>query len=177
MLGSEEDMTSFKSWKFGQVKVTRVHCVATQSVDRLRPLPDQHLTVLYHNRRSLLVDRLHRHGPHVRPRGRLTDRFRVVAIVLAALDEGLHVLRRDQLDPVTHGAKCLTPMMAPRIGFQSNLRRWQPGEKGLNLSTSQLPPQNDTIMHIHAVYRENMLRRVNRYAFKFHRNGPFMVVN
>jgi hypothetical protein len=45
---------------------------------------------------GLLLLRLDRDEPHRRPRHRLTDRRRIVRIVLAAFEIGLHVARRYQ---------------------------------------------------------------------------------
>jgi hypothetical protein len=120
---------------------------AAQGVDSLCPLPNQHLPVLDDNRRCLLTTCLHRHGPHGRPRCRLADRFRVIAIVLAALDEGLHVLRGNQLYPVAHSSQNPAPVMGTRTGFQRDLRWGLPGKKGFNLPT----PENDAVLLVNAV--------------------------
>ena len=53
-----------------------------------------------HHQHRLLIDVLDRNEPHQRSRHRLADRCSIRRIVLVALDVGLHVGRRHQLDLV-----------------------------------------------------------------------------
>jgi hypothetical protein len=62
---------------------------------------------------SVLIDALDRDRPHAWPGRCLRDRLRIITVIHAALDEGFHVLRRDQLHPAAHGAKHPAPMMSP----------------------------------------------------------------
>ncbi len=85
------------------------------------------------------------------PTGLLADRFRVIAIVLAALDEGLHILRRDQLHPMAHGVQHPAPVMSTRAGFQSNFGRWHLGQESFNLAPPEFSPKGDAVLVIDAM--------------------------
>ena len=68
------------------------------------PNPMQHHDVL-------LLCRLHANEAHGRPGHRLADRFRICRVVLAALDVGLHVLRRHQLNLMALRDQLAGPVM------------------------------------------------------------------
>ena len=125
--------------------------MSTQAVDGLRPLPNQHLPVLHDDRRRLRVHRLHRHCAHARAGCSLADRLRVIAIILAALDERLHILRRDQLYPMAQGAQHPAPVMGAGTSFQSNLDRGQFGKEGFNLPAPELASKGDAVLVIDAM--------------------------
>jgi hypothetical protein len=67
--------------------------------------------------------------------------------------------------------------MSPCTGFQSNLGGRHLGKEGFNLRPSKLAAKNNAVVFIYAVQRQNMLRRIDRYTFKFHWDGPFMMVS
>jgi len=75
--------------------------MAADRVDQHRALLDKQIAHSEHPRvkpedqRRLLLGALDRHKPHRRPAHRFADRLGVDRIVLAALDIGLDVLRRD----------------------------------------------------------------------------------
>ena len=48
--------------------------------------------------------------PHRRPRDRLADRRRIIRIVLAAFEIGLHIARRHQLHGVAEPLQLAAPM-------------------------------------------------------------------
>ncbi len=60
--------------------------IATDGIGQLRAIADQPVTYADQHQGRLLLSRLHRHEAHRRPAHRLTKRFRVRRIVLAALD-------------------------------------------------------------------------------------------
>jgi hypothetical protein len=66
------------------------------------------------HQRCLLFFCLHRNEPHVWPRSRLANGARVVGVGLAALDERLHVIRRDQSHAMGVGSKRI-PMSTIRV--------------------------------------------------------------
>lgn len=72
--------------------------VTAQGVHELRALTDQQVPGPEDHAACLLLAALHRHEAHGRPLSRLADRLGVGRVVLLALDEGLHVGRRDQPD-------------------------------------------------------------------------------
>ena len=61
-----------------------------------RSLAYQKLPTAMQHQASLLFLHLDRHKPHRWPRHRLADRCRIVGVVLAALEIGLHIARRHQ---------------------------------------------------------------------------------
>ena len=140
-----------------------------ERIDRLRPLADQHLPMPQDDRRRLLIHRLHRHRAHRRTRGRLADRFGIVAVVLAPFDERLHVLGWDQRHPMAHAGEHPAPVVRAGAGFEGHLRRRQLAEKPFDLRPPQLAAQRRSIPLIDAMERENMLGRVDRNALDFHR--------
>jgi len=70
--------------------------MAAQGIDQLRALPDQQLARRQQRRPRLVFGRLHRHAADAWLPRRDADRSRVIAVILAALDKRLDVLRRDQ---------------------------------------------------------------------------------
>lgn len=88
------------------------------------------------------IDSLLRDRPHVSPGCRLANRLCVIAVIPTALDEGLHLLRRDQLYPIIHGAKHPAPMMSACTCCQRNLGGLHFGKEGFNLRPSGLAAEN-----------------------------------
>jgi hypothetical protein len=66
---------------------------------------------------------------HGRPDHGLADRLGVGGVVLVRLDEGLHVLGRDQPDLVAEGLQLPRPVVRARAGLDANQARRQPGEE------------------------------------------------
>ena len=84
-VGEVLDAPLLEDTEFGELAAQRV-------CDR-GALIDQQLPRRVLHQRRLLFFRLDRNEPHVWPRRRLADGARVVGVGLAALDEGLHVIR------------------------------------------------------------------------------------
>jgi len=66
----------------------------------------------------LLLHRLPRHKTHVGLPGGCADRFGIVAIVLLAEHEGLHVLQADDLDRMTKALELALPVERSRAGLE-----------------------------------------------------------
>jgi hypothetical protein len=66
---------------------------------------------------------------HARPDHGLADRLGVGGVGLVRLDEGLHVLGRDQPDLVAEGLQLPRPVVRARAGLDANQARRQPGEE------------------------------------------------
>jgi hypothetical protein len=79
--------------------------VCADRVDNRCVLPDEQMPCAMKHHAALLLGRLGRHEPHVRPGDRLANRFRVSSIVLLPLDLGLHIGRRHQANGVAEGLK------------------------------------------------------------------------
>ena len=103
--------------------------VAAHRVDQLGALPDQESPGPMQHGRGLLLDRLDRDEAHGRPDHGLADRLGVGGVVLVRLDEGLHVLGRDQPDLVAEGLQLPRPVVRARAGLDADQARRQPGEE------------------------------------------------
>ena len=74
----------------------------------------------------LVFGALHRHRPHILVAGSLTDRARVLAVVLLApVDQPRNLRRWDQPDLVTHRRELPPPVVGRRAGLHRKLRRVQ----------------------------------------------------
>ncbi|GLS20985.1 hypothetical protein GCM10007874_40020 [Labrys miyagiensis] len=82
---------------------------------------------------------LDRNKPHVRPGCRLADRAHIVGIGLAAFDEGLNVIRRDQSHPMAQPFDLAAPMMRRRTRLESDFARRQRAEETQDLVARELP--------------------------------------
>jgi hypothetical protein len=134
--------------------------MAAQRVDVHGLLLDQELADPMQLADALLLDRLHRHEAHGRPRHRLADRLRVGGVVLVALDVGLHVLGRDQTDPVAQLDELASPMVGAAAGLHADQARRQAGEELQHLAARQLLAQHRPALRVGAVHLEPGLCQV-----------------
>ena len=111
--------------EFGQMSADRVA--------QHRALTHQQLPGSVQHQSRLLLLRLDRHKPHRRPRHRLADRRRIVGVILAALEIGLHIARRHQPHRVPERLQLAAPMMRCRTGFDANQTWRQAGKELQNL--------------------------------------------
>jgi hypothetical protein len=90
---------------------------------------------LRHHRLCRPFGRFDRHRVDVRPAGGFRDGFGVVAVVLAAFDEGLHISRRDRPQPVAQRLQRAGPMepTRARVGFR---RKPGPSDSGMPCSVN-----------------------------------------
>jgi hypothetical protein len=70
-----------------------------------------------HHRGALNLLALHGHEAHRGPQGGLADGFCVGGIILLALDEGLHIGRRDQPHVMAQTGQFATPKVGPAASF------------------------------------------------------------
>ena len=138
--------------------------VSAQRVDELRALAHQQLAHRQQHRLRLLVRRLDRDLAHLRPRRGFADRLGIVAIVLAALDEGFDVLRRDQPHRVAEPGQHTSPMMRATAGLQHHLHRWTAREEWHHVVAAQISSQHRPPVGIRAMQGEDGLGRVDRNA-------------
>ena len=90
-------------------------------VDRLRALAHQEITGTKQHRTRLRFLHLDRHEPHCRTLRRLDDRFRIVRVILLALQERFDIDRRNQLAHMTKSDDLPTPVMRTAAGLHHNL--------------------------------------------------------
>ena len=101
---------------------------AMMPADRVRQhraLTHQKLPAPVQHQGGLLLFDLDRHKPHRWPRHRLADRRRIVRVVLAALEIGLHIARRHQPHRVAKRLQLAAPMMRRGTRFNANQARRQ----------------------------------------------------
>src|SRR5262249_42319265 len=109
---------------------------------------------------SLLLLRLDRNKPHRWSRHCLADRRRIVRVVLATLEIGLHIARWHQLHRV---AKCLqlaTPVMGRRTGLDADQARLQAGKELQQLRPTDTLANNHHHSRVDAVRLEYTLRNI-----------------
>ena len=115
-----------------------------QGVDGLRSLADEQIAGAEHHGGRLLRLALHGHEAHGRPLGGLADRLGIRHVVLLALDERLHVGRRDQPHLVAELADRAAPVMRARAGLHGDdgsaadrRRRSAPARAGASCGTER----------------------------------------
>src|SRR5208282_4231774 len=116
---------------------------------------------------------LHRHEPHRRPTHRLTKRFGVRRIVLAALDIRFDQLRCYQLHLMPERAQQSRPMMGPAAGLDRYHRRCKFLEERHHVLATQLLAHNGLLGGVDPVKLEKVLRRIHaNSANMFHERPP-----
>src|SRR5262249_49874659 len=102
-----------------------VRSEAAGLIGHCRALADQASADAMESQQVHLLRRLDAHEAHRRPLHGFGDRFGVAIVVLVALEERLHVLRRDQSHVMTEGFELPWPgpPAATAIGGHSNRHR------------------------------------------------------
>src|SRR5262249_5248207 len=149
--------------------------IAANGVAPLRaPAPHLLAHPCQHQRRLLRLC-LHRHETHRRPAHRLADRLGVDLVVLAPLDVGLHILRRQQHHLMTQGPQLPGPVVGPTAGLYPHLRWRETGKEVEHLAPTQLPAQHHLLALIHSMQLKNTLGRVHTNANNlFHGRLPWL---
>src|SRR5262245_60331530 len=109
---------------------------------------------------SLLLLRLDRNKPHRWPRHCLADRRRIVRVVLATLEIGLHIARWHQLHRVAKGLQLATPVMGRRTGLDADQARLQAGKELQQLRPTDTLANNHRPSRVDAVSLEYRLRNI-----------------
>src|SRR5262252_4647463 len=125
-----------------------------------RALTHQQLSGPVQHQGGLLLLRLDRNKPHRWSRHCLADRRRIVRVVLATLEIGLHIARRHQLHRV---AKCLqlaTPVMGRGTGLDADQARLQAGKELQQLRPTDTLANNHRPSLVDAVSLEYRLRNI-----------------
>ncbi len=133
------------------------------SADRVRQhraLTHQKLPAAMQHQARLLLFGLRRHKSHRWPRHRLTDRGRIVRVILAALEIGLHIARRHQPHRVTECLQLAAPMMCRRAGFDPDQARQQTAKELQHLRAADTLAHHDRASVINSVHLENGLRNI-----------------
>ena len=109
--------------------------MAADRVDELSTLADQHIASPEDHRGGLLGFALHANEAHGRTLRGLANRLGIGRVVLLALNEGLHVGRRDQLDRVAELADLAAPMIRAGAGLHRHEAGWLGRKEGEYLIT------------------------------------------
>ena len=138
--------------ELGQMRADRIdHCGL---------LPDKEMASAMEHQAALLLWRLGRDEPHVRPGDRLTDRLGVSGIILLSLDVRLHISRRHQANGMAERLELARPVMRRRTGLDTNQARRQLLEERQNITALQLAAEDDIALRIDTVNLKNRLRDI-----------------
>jgi len=94
--------------------------MATQCVDRLSALADEHLSCPKQHGTRLLGLGLQRNKPYCWPRGYLNDGFSVGNIILLSFYKRLHIIWRNQSHRVPQLLDLASPAMSCSTGLHGN---------------------------------------------------------
>jgi hypothetical protein len=139
---------------------SELRTVAAQCIDHHGALTDQKFTGPVQHQNRLLLGAFRRRKPHRRTRHRLADRFRIRRVVLVRLDEGTHILWRDQPDLMAQRLYLTRPVVRRGAGFHADKTGWQSGEKRQHLPAPQLPAQRRAPFSISTVNLEHRLCQI-----------------
>src|SRR5271167_4617171 len=134
--------------------------MSTDGIDHRSLLADKQVTGTVQRQATLLLCRLGRDEPHVRPGDRFTDRLGVSGIVLMPFYIGLYVGRRHQANGVAERLEFARPMMRRGAGFDADQARRHLLEEGQYIATLELTTQDDIALRVDAVDLKNRLRDV-----------------
>src|SRR5271156_2227505 len=94
--------------------------MSADGIDHGSLLADEQVTSPMQRQATLLLRRLGRDEPHVRPGDRLADRLGVSAIVLMPLDVGLHIGRWHKAHSMAERLELARPIMRRGAGFDAD---------------------------------------------------------
>jgi hypothetical protein len=92
---------------------------------------------------------------------RLLQSLGITVVVLVALEEWFHVLRRDQTNIVSKRSELAANVMSPRAGFHADQAARNVGKPTLKLSARALQLQNDRPALIEADKMETILAEID----------------
>src|SRR3954463_5381954 len=112
--------------------------VTAQRVDGLGALANQKIPRAEHDGGGLLVRAFEGHKAHGRALGGLADGLRIGHVVLLALDERLHVRRRDETDRMAELGDLAAPVVGAATGLHGHRAGRQRGQERQKLAAAQL---------------------------------------
>lgn len=135
--------------------------MATQRVDRLRPLADQQIPQPEDHAQPLLRGRLHFDKAHGRSAGGLHDRLGIRHVVLLVLDIRLDELRRDQSHFMAQIRQCPRPVMSSRAGLHRHPALWLRLHEGEELLARKPLAEHDFALGCRPVKLKDLLGQVH----------------
>ena len=130
-----------------------------QRVDGHGSLLDQQFPGLVQHRHRLLIRALDRPQPHVGARHGLADRRRVVRIVLAALDIGLRVSRRNQDHVIPQSPDLSRPVMGRSTSLHPDAAGRCLGEEREHLASARLARHRRLALTLDRMHLKKFLAR------------------
>jgi hypothetical protein len=115
-----------------------------------------------------LLHRLERHEPHGRPLDGLANRLAVQQIILVRLDEGLHVLRRDQSHVVSLRDQNPPEVVRAAAGLHSHETGRQIRQRPNQLRARARSPNDNPATRIKADEVKGVLADVNADCGNLH---------
>ncbi|MNN17799.1 hypothetical protein D3C81_1309930 [compost metagenome] len=117
---------------------------------------------------GLLLGTLHFDVAHVRTAGSLTDRLRIVGVVLAALEVGFDELRRDQPYFVPQHSQLACPVVRATAGLHGYLARLKLTKEVKHLRALELLAADHLLVTVDAMNLEHLLCQIDADSLKFH---------
>src|SRR5262249_44275145 len=121
---------------------------------------------------SLLLGAFDWYKAHARPRYRLANGLRVVAIILVALDVRFDEARRHELDRVSQFDELARPVMCAPASFHADQAGGSIGEELQELSAFQLPAQQHLATLVHSMDMKYALCQVDADRRNLHADAP-----
>lgn len=109
----------------------------------------------------LLDDRFLRHEAHMRLLNGNADCLGIVAVILLAFHEGLHILRSEDLDRVTLGLKMPLPVKGTRASFDPDQAWWNSLSHLQQLIAHHASSQDNLAFGVYAMKLEHVLGDIN----------------
>jgi hypothetical protein len=134
--------------------------MGADGIDHRGLLADEQVTGTMQRQATLLLGRLGRDEPHVRPGNRFADRLCINGIILVPLHIRFHIGRRHQAHSVAERSQLARPMMRRSAGLDTNQARRQLLEKCQHVAPLELTAKDDIALRIDAVNLENRLRYI-----------------
>lgn len=116
----------------------------------------------------LLFFVLRRHELHIGLAHCRANRRGIIAIIFLVFYERLHILRRDNTDPVSEPFKLALPVERARAGFDADNQRRQACQFIQKLITAQTPAEDQLARLIRSMKLEHSLGKINSHEFNRH---------
>jgi hypothetical protein len=124
-------------------------------IDHRGLLPDEQMARAVEHEAALLLRRLGRHEPHVRPGDRFADGLSVSGVILLPFDVGLYVGWRHQAHCMAKGLELTRPVMRRGASLDADQARRQLLKERQNVPTLQLTAEDHLASSINAVNLED----------------------
>src|SRR4051794_21415285 len=134
--------------------------MASQGIDGLGALANQQVSRAEHNGCGLRLLTFHGHEAHGGPLGGLADRLSIGHVVLLALDERLHVRRRDQLHRVAELGDLAAPIMRAATGLHGHRAGRKCCEERQKLGAAQLLAKDNSSRAVGSVQLKDVLGEI-----------------